>query len=109
MSSLGTHRKNCQPAQPFLSDSKFKKRRRFLRHRCCTASSESMRLTSAFPDAEREEARRVLLMYADSTASRLWAEQEADKVLAAFKRRDDAQKDLEEILTAAKRRVNGEP
>ena len=68
-----------------------------------------MRLTSAFADAEREEARRVLLMYADSTASRLWAEQEADKVLAAFKRRDDAQKDLEEILTAAKRRVNGEP
>jgi hypothetical protein len=63
---------------------------------------------SAFPDAEREEPRRLVLMYADSTASRLRAEREVDRVLAAFKRRNDAQKELDEILTAAKRRLDDE-
>jgi hypothetical protein len=63
-------------------------------------------LLSSFPDAEREGARKVVLDYADVTATRLWGEREVDKVVEAFKRRADAQKDLDEILTSAQRMLD---
>jgi hypothetical protein len=63
---------------------------------------------SFFPAEHREGAGKAVLLHADNTAKRLATEREADEMIAAFKRRDDAQKELDEILTAAKRRLDGE-
>ena len=52
-------------------------------------------LLSSFPAEYREEAGKAALFHAESMAKRL----EADLVRAAYIRRDEAQRELEEVLS----------
>ena len=63
---------------------------------------------SFFPAEDRNGAGGAVLLHAEATAKRLVAEREADGVIAAYKRRDDAQKDLDQILATVKQRLDTE-